>query len=229
MEHPLTIRCRTYLNSKEEVIKSLESQGVHVAPAPYLPYAYSISEFNHILALDAYIKGKIVVQDVSSMLVAEVADPKKGDYVIDVCAAPGGKSLHMGDKMEGYGTVDARDVSQYKVNLIEENIQRTNSINVQARVQDATIFDQDSELLADVVIADVPCSGYGVIGKKPEIKEENEENMMWFLNNYPFKLESLDPYLPEELHSETTALGYLQLLPGVHKTDGFFIAKFRRK
>lgn len=72
--------------------------------------------------------------------------------------------------MEGYGTVDARDVSQYKVNLIEENIQRTNSINVQARVQDATIFDQDSELLADVVIADVPCSGYGVIGKKPEIK-----------------------------------------------------------
>ena len=60
-------------------------------------------------------------------------------------------------------------------------------------------------------------------------KEENEENMMWFLNNYPFKLESLDPYLPEELHSETTALGYLQLLPGVHKTDGFFIAKFRRK
>ena len=170
MEHPLTIRCRTYLNSKEEVIKSLESQGVHVAPAPYLPYAYSISEFNHILALDAFIKGKIVVQDVSSMLVAEVADPKKGDYVIDVCAAPGGKSLHMGDKMEGYGTVDARDVSQYKVNLIEENIQRTNSINVQARVQDATIFDQDSELLADVVIADVPCSGYGVIGKKPEIK-----------------------------------------------------------
>ena len=144
-----------------EAVKSLESQGVHVAPAPYLPYAYSISEFNHILALDAFIKGKIVVQDVSSMLVAEVADPKKGDYVIDVCAAPGGKSLHMGDKMEGYGTVDARDVSQYKVNLIEENIQRTNSINVQARVQDATIFDQDSELLADVVIADVPCSGYG--------------------------------------------------------------------
>ena len=258
-ERPLTIRCRTYLNSKEEIVKSLENQGVEVTPAPYLPYAYGISGFNHILALDAFIKGQIVVQDVSSMLVAEVANPKKGDYVIDVCAAPGGKSLHMGDKMEGYGTVDARDVSQYKVNLIEENIQRTNSINVQAKVQDATVFDQESELLADIVIADVPCSGYGVIGKKQEeivilqrtildraanyvkprgelifstctiAKEENEENMMWFLQNYPFKLESLDPYLPEELHSETTALGYLQLLPGVHKTDGFFIAKFRRK
>ena len=269
-EKPLTVRCRTYLNSQEAIVKSLTDQGVKVEPAPYLPYACHISGFDHILALDAFINGKILVQDVSSMLVAEAADPQKGDYVIDVCAAPGGKSLHVGDKMEGFGTVDARDVSQYKVNLIEENIRRTNSINVQAKVQDATIFDQESELLADIVLADVPCSGYGVIGKKPDIKyrvtpqkqeeivilqrtildraanyvkprgtlifstctiakEENEENMMWFLQNYPFKLESLDPCLPEELHSETTALGYLQLLPEVHKTDGFFIAKFRRK
>lgn len=269
-EKPLTIRCRTYRNQLEDIKKSLEEQGVKVEQAPYLPYAFQISEFNHILTLDAFIKGQIQVQDVSSMLVAEIADPKKGDYVIDLCAAPGGKSLHMGDKMEGYGVVDARDVSEYKVGLIEENIQRTDSINVQAKVQDATVFDVESECKADIVLADVPCSGYGVIGKKPEIKyrmtsqkqdeivilqrtildraaeyvksrgvlvfstctiakEENEENMMWFLKNYPFKLESLDPYLPEELHSETTKLGYLQLLPGVHKTDGFFIAKFRRK
>ena len=60
-------------------------------------------------------------------------------------------------------------------------------------------------------------------------KEENEENMMWFLNNFPFRLESMDDCLPKELRSESTALGYLQLLPGVHDTDGFFIAKFRRK
>ena len=269
-EKPLTVRCRTYLNSVEDTCASLRSQGVTVEQAPYLPYAKRISNFNHILALDAFIQGKIQVQDVSSMLVAEIADPKKGDYVIDLCAAPGGKSLHIGDKMEGFGTVDARDISPYKVGLIEENIRRTGSINVQARVQDATIFDVDSECLADIVLADVPCSGYGVIGKKPEIKyrstlqkqeelvilqrnildkaaeyvkprgtlifstctvakEENEENMMWFMNNHPFKLESIDPYLPDELKSESTALGYLQLLPGVHGTDGFFIAKFRRK
>lgn len=269
-EKPLTVRCRTYLNSVEKTCDSLRAQGVAVEPAPYLPYARRISGFNHILALDAFIQGRILVQDVSSMLVAEIADPKKGDYVIDLCAAPGGKSLHIGDKMEGFGTVDARDVSGYKVGLIEENIHRTGSINVQAKVQDATVFDVDSECLADIVLADVPCSGYGVIGKKPEIKfrstpqkqdelvilqrnildkaaeyvkprgtlifstctiarEENEENMMWFMNNHPFKLESIDPYIPDELKSETTALGYLQLLPGVHGTDGFFIAKFRRK
>ena len=269
-DKPLTVRCRTYLNSVEDTCASLRSQGVRVEDAPYLPYAKRISGYNHILALDAFIQGKILVQDVSSMLVAEIADPKRSDYVIDLCAAPGGKSLHVGDKMEGFGTVDARDVSQYKVDLIEENIRRTNSINVQAKVQDATVFDVDSECLADIVLADVPCSGYGVIGKKPEIKyrstlqkqeelvilqrnildkaaeyvkprgtlifstctiakEENEENMMWFMNHHPFKLESIDPYIPDELKSETTALGYLQLLPGVHGTDGFFIAKFRRK
>lgn len=269
-EKPITVRCRTYLNSVEETCESLRNQGVKVEPAPYLPYAFRISDYNHILALDAFIEGKIVAQDASSMLVSEIANPQKGDYIIDMCAAPGGKSIHLGDKMEGFGTVDARDVSRYKVELIQENIHRTSSINVQAHVQDATVFDVESECKADIVLADVPCSGYGVIGKKPEIKyrstaqkeeelvilqrnildkaaeyvkprgvlifstctiakEENEENMMWFLNNYPFKLESLDPYLPEELHSETTALGYLQLLPGVHKTDGFFIAKFRRK
>ena len=60
-------------------------------------------------------------------------------------------------------------------------------------------------------------------------KEENEENMMWFMNNHPFKLESIDEFVPDELKSETTSLGYLQLLPGVHGTDGFFMAKFRRK
>ena len=127
-EKPVTVRCRTHKYSLEEIYQSLTDQGVEVKPAPYLPYACEISNYNHILALDAFIQGKIQVQDVSSMLVAEVAAPKKGDYVIDMCAAPGGKSLHMGDKMGDYGTVDARDISQYKVDLIEENIHRTDSI-----------------------------------------------------------------------------------------------------
>ena len=87
-----------------------------------------------------------------------------------MCAAPGGKSIHAADKMGDYGNVDARDVSQYKADLIKENIHRTGVINVDAKVQDATVYDPDSEQAADIVIADVPCSGYGVIGKKPEIK-----------------------------------------------------------
>ena len=272
-EKPVTVRFRTFLSDSSTIRKireSLTNQGVTVEPAPYLPYAFRISGYNHLNALEAFVKGRIQVQDVSSMLVAEAAAPKKGDYIIDLCAAPGGKSLHLGDKMEGFGMVDARDVSQAKVDLIDENIARCGSLNVQARVMDATVFDADSECQADIVLADVPCSGYGVIGKKPDIKyrageiqkdelvalqreiltvgaeyvkprgvliystctiakEENEENMLWFLNNFPFRLESIDPYIPEELRQESTRLGYLQLLPGIHKTDGFFLARFRRK
>ena len=269
-ERPVTVRRNTAVVSKEEFEKELEKDGVVYRRHPVLPYAYELTRYDYLAGLLAFQKGYFYIQDISSMQVAEWADPKEGDYVIDVCAAPGGKSLHIGDKMEGFGTVDARDISQYKVNLIEENIQRLNSINVQAKVQDATIFDVESECKADIVLADVPCSGYGVIGKKPEIKyrsttqkeeelvilqrtildkaaeyvkprgvlvfstctiakEENEENMMWFMNNHPFKLESIDEFIPEELRSETTGLGYLQMLPGVHGTDGFFIARFRRK
>ena len=269
-ERPLTVRCRTVNDSVESIRESLEAQQVKVSAAPWLPYALYLEGYDHLLALDAFVEGRIVVQDVSSMLAAQCAAPRKGDTCIDLCAAPGGKSLHLGDLMEGYGSVDARDVSEKKVALIEEAIRRTGSINVQARVKDAAVMDVDSELSADVVLADVPCSGLGVISRKPEIKykalslrqpelvilqrqilcraaeyvkprgvlvystctiaaEENEENMMWFLKNYPFVLESLDPYLPEELKCESSSLGYLQLLPGLHPCDGFFIARFRRK
>ena len=247
-----------------------KEEGSDFAPVPWCENGFYYKGEERLSMHPAYYGGAYYLQEPSAMAPAAFLPVEPGEKVLDLCAAPGGKSLHLGDKMESYGTVDARDVSQYKVDLIEENIQRLNSINVQARVMDATVFDVESECKADIVIADVPCSGYGVIGKKPEIKyratprkqeeivilqrsileraaeyvkskglliystctiakEENEENMMWFMNHFPFKLESMDPQLPKELRSESTALGYLQLLPGVHQTDGFFIAKFRRK
>lgn len=269
-ERPVTVRCRLHRNSLEETIESLRKQGVTVEKAPYVDYAFSISGYNHILVLEAFLQGRIQVQDVSSMLVAEAAAPRKGDYIIDICAAPGGKTLHMADKLEGYGMVDARDVSDYKVSLLQDNISRADLINARATYQDATVRDEESLDKADIVLADVPCSGYGVIGKKPDIKyratqrkeddlvilqrkilnqavqyvkpggiliystctisrKENQENLKWLLDNYSLECESLDPYLCPELRGETTRRGYLQLLPGVHKCDGFFLARLRRK
>ena len=204
------------------------------------------------------------------MLVAQAAAPKQGDYVIDLCAAPGGKSLHVADLMEGTGSVEARDLTDYKVGLIEENIERLQVQNVKAVKKDATVLDKDAIGKADLVLADVPCSGLGVISKKTDIKyrmdkdqiqelvilqrrilhnasnyvkpggtliystctvtpEENIENVRWFTKNYPFELESLNPYISEELHDAGTMEGYLQLLPGVKKTDGFFLARLKRK
>ncbi|MGX8728321.1 MAG: 16S rRNA (cytosine(967)-C(5))-methyltransferase RsmB [Lachnospiraceae bacterium] len=267
---PTTIRLKTDGVSKSEILESLRSQGVYVKPAGYLPYACNVADYSFLPSLEAFRKGWIYPQDLGSMLVAEIANPVKGNVVFDLCAAPGGKSLHAADKMKGTGVVEARDLTSEKVALIEENVARTGLANVHPRVMDALIYDAGSESRADIVICDLPCSGLGVIGRKPDIKyrvtpervaeladlqrkilhnaasyvkpggvliystctvssPENQKNVRWFLDNYSFRLESLDPYLPKELQSLSTKEGVLQLLPGIHPTDGFFIARFRRE
>ncbi len=268
-ERPITVRCNLSKISKDEIIDSLNEQGITVKQHPYLDYALEISDFNYLGAVDAFRKGWIYVQDVSSMLVAEIAAPNWGDVCLDVCAAPGGKALHLADKLKGSGSVEAFDLSEHKVLLMRENIDRSELINITADVKDATAFDPLYEGKADIVLADVPCSGLGVMGRKQDIKykmtqqrqdeiirlqrrilqvvtryvkpggtlifstctiglDENQNNLKWLLDYFPFTLESIDSYIPEELRSRTTAGGYLQLLPGVHESDGFFIARLRR-
>ena len=89
-DHPLTIRCQLYRVEQELTVNSLKGQGATVEQAPYLPYAFYLSDYSHLEGLKSFVMGRFVVQDVSSMLVTEAADPKPGDYVIDLCAAPGG-------------------------------------------------------------------------------------------------------------------------------------------
>ncbi len=263
------VRCNLDKASKEEIIQELKMQDITVKQHPYLDYALEISDYNYMKAVSAFKKGWIQVQDISSMLVTEIAAPNWGDHCIDVCAAPGGKSLHLADKLCGSGFVESRDVSEFKVKLMQENIERTGVINIQAKVMDATVYDPDSFQKADIVLADVPCSGLGVIGKKQDIKykmteakqmelvrlqqkilhvvqnyvkpggvliystctigmDENQMNVKWFLEHYPFQLESIDSYICPELRGKTTKGGYIQLLPGIHESDGFFIARLKR-
>ncbi|MCH4039812.1 MAG: 16S rRNA (cytosine(967)-C(5))-methyltransferase RsmB [Eubacteriales bacterium] len=270
IERPTTVRLKTDNITKKVILDSMREQNVTVKRAPYLPYAYNISDYNYLPGLKAFQNGWIFPQDVSSMLVAEAAAPKRGDYVIDVCAAPGGKSLHIADKMGGYGMVEARDLSEEKVKLIADNVKRADLINVKPVVMDALTLDMDSVEKADIVICDLPCSGLGVISRKSDIKyrvspekinslvdlqrqilknavryvkpggtliystctvghRENQDNVAWITEHYPFVTDSLNPYLPRELWRLTTEQGYLQLLQGVHDSDGFFIARLKRK
>lgn len=268
-ERLTSIRCNLDKASKEEIIDSLKKQEITVREVPYLDYALEIGNYNYMKAVEAFKKGWFQVQDVSSMLVAEIAAPQWGDYCIDVCAAPGGKSLHLADMLRGSGYVEARDLTDYKVGLMQENIERIGNINMSARIMDATVFDPESVEKADVLLADVPCSGLGVMGKKADIKykmtpakqgeivklqrkildtvqsyvkkggvliystctiapAENQYNIKWFLENYPFRLESIDPYICGELQGKTTQAGYIQLLPGINESDGFFSARLKR-
>lgn len=165
-----TVRCNTSKADIEEIIKNLEYNGVEVKRSDLYENALYIKGYDSLEKLDGFRAGLITVQDESSMMVGLASGVKPGDYVIDVCAAPGGKSLHISELMNNTGCVDARDVSQYKIGLIQENIKRIGTKNIKTTVVDATKLDENSIEKADVVIADLPCSGLGVIGNKSDIK-----------------------------------------------------------
>lgn len=270
-ERAVTVRIREDLSEEErmQLCEKWEEQGIQVTPHPYLSYAFLCEKTEGLKNMYGYDRGLFAVQDVSSMLVSEAAGIKQDMKIIDVCAAPGGKSTHAAMKLQGTGQVLSRDISDYKVQFIEENAKRQHLDNMKVQVWDATIFDPKQEEKADILFLDAPCSGLGVMGKKRDIKyritrdnleeitklqreildtvwpyvkkggtlmystctinkKENEEQVQWFTKNYPFEVVPMKEELPGQLSEDETKWG-LQLLPGIHETDGFFLVKLRRK
>lgn len=265
----ICVRMNTTKASAKDIVNQLEEEKIKVEKSDVYENALYISEIDFLENSDAFREGLISVQDLSSMLVSVIADPKEGDLCLDMCAAPGGKALHLYEMMNAKGKVIARDVSDYKVELIWENIERTGADGVEAEVFDATELDESMLGKADVVVADLPCSGLGVIGKKSDIKynmtpdkekelvrlqrrmldnawqyvkkggtliystctlnkEENIENMRYVEEKYPLKLVDISKYVPEGYCRGTARNGYLQMLPGIDGSDGFFICRFER-
>lgn len=268
---PVSVRLDERLSQKEweNLIAVWEKAGVRVQAHPYLPYAVRLQGVSGVRGLAGYPEGWFSVQDVSSMLVVEAAGICPGDTVIDVCAAPGGKALHAAAKLNGTGEVIACDVSRYKTDKIEENRARLGMENVSVQVRDARKRDESLVGRADILLADVPCSGLGVIGHKQDIKYrvtkesladiqklqkeiitnvinyikpggvlmystctmnpgENEEMAVWISETFGLEPVDMEDGLPAVLAGDAKK-GMLQLLPGIHETDGFFLAKFRKK
>ena len=159
----------------EEITASLQPQGITVTQNPEIKRALFLSGYEALDEIEEFENGLLYVQDTASMLAVEMAAPKPGDTVIDVCAAPGGKSVYAARMIGETGHVESRDLTEYKVAMIEDNIERCQLSNMTAKVWDATEFDASAEEKADVVIADLPCSGLGVIGTKTDIKYNASE------------------------------------------------------
>lgn len=253
-KRPITIRIDENLSKdeKNQLLNQIKEYGIEAIQDENLEYAYCLEQVDRIMELPGFSSGQWMIQDLGAMYVTECAHIKQHDTVLDLCAAPGGKTLHAATKLNGTGRISARDKSQEKVALIQENIARTKYHNIDVKVFDATVVDEAWIQNADVVICDLPCSGIGVIGRKPDIKyrltehsiqdivtlqrrilecaaqyvkpggklvystctilkEENEENREWFVNKPQFEL------IEEK-----------KLLPGVHGTDGFYMACFQR-
>ena len=257
------VRFNLNRGSREDIMDRLVRQHIQVreipldkygAPSTDSSFAYGIKNFDSLTQLDVFKDGSIFVQDPGAMLciLAGVKYIEKNTLTIDVCAAPGGKSLMMAQLFPEARIISA-DLTEKKVSLIRENIKRLDVSQIEPVCADARAEDRDLREKADVVIADLPCSGLGVAGKKPDIlyrlkesdlkqlkslqkqilsvcstyvrpgglliystctvnRSENEDNAVWFSDNFGFE------FLEDRL-----------LLPGEWEYDGFYYAYFRKQ
>ena len=172
------VRCNTAKAPVEEIKRILSQENVSVADVEGIPYALEIKDYDYIAGLKSFRDGLYQIQDISSMTAGYMTGFKAGDTVIDVCAAPGGKSVNAAISVGTDGKVYSRDVSDYKAGLIEENISRLGLNNIEVQVKDALVMDESMKEKADVVIADLPCSGLGVMGRKPDIRYNITEDKL---------------------------------------------------
>ena len=261
---PMVVQVNTLCTDTESLKRRLAEEGVEAEPHGWLPDCLILSGTGDLEKLPSFREGLFYVQDAAAKLSVLCAEILQGVKVLDCCAAPGGKSFAA--TMCGAGEITSCDVHAHKIDLIKNGANRLRLKNMKALQHDATVFNPNWEEKMDVVIADVPCSGYGIIRKKPDIRfkdpatmkelpdlqlqilknqaryvkpggtllystctlvwEENEGNVKRFLKeNNDFYLERLA--LPAAFPENTT--GMLRLVPGEHDTDGFFIARMRRK
>ncbi len=167
--HPVSIRFRTGLTAeqRQSLCGEMEKTGAGLVQSGVLPYVYYLEGAAGVSGLPGFSEGMFTVQDVNSALAVEAAGIRGGDFVVDVCAAPGGKSVLAA---ETAARVLARDRTPQKAELIRETADRMGTNNVTVQVYDGRVTDEGLVEKADVVLLDVPCSGLGVIGKKRDIK-----------------------------------------------------------
>lgn len=262
------VQVNTLRITTEELIEKLEQEDVTALPHSWMPDCLVLSNTGSLEKLQAFKDGLFYVQDAASKLAVRCAGIQAGDAtrVLDCCAAPGGKTFAAAIMMENKGHIRSCDIHRHKTTLIQNGADRLGLDCVLVREQDATENHAGWLEKMDVVLADVPCSGYGIIRKKPDIRYkdpddmarlpqlqlkildkqaeyvkpggvllystctlvrgENEAVIEAFLKHRSdFALEPLE--LPPVFPRNTT--GMLTLVPGEYDTDGFFIAKLRRK
>ncbi len=264
-EVPISLQVNTVKTTREGLLERFEESGVDAGVHPYLKDTLLLRSTGAVAALPGFDGGEFYVQDCAAYMSVLAAAPEAGEKILDVCSAPGGKSFAAYVLSGGEVDITSCDLHENKLKRIRESAGRLGIKSLKTLAADGRQFRAEFEEAFDLVIADVPCSGLGVIRKKPDIryknmaefdglvpiqqdilknvsryvapggrllystctvrKEENEEQVMAFLSDSK-DFEAEDFVLPGIGKSEN---GMLQLWPQRHGTDGFFIAKLRRK
>lgn len=256
---PTTVRVTK--GSREEYISLLAKEGIEAEKTAFAPMGVRVLTPSAVSSLPLFAEGGFFVQDEASQIATVALDAKKGQRVIDVCACPGGKTAGALADMKGEGEAFAFDLHESKLSLVSANLKRL-GFSASVAALDAKEGNPSLFETADRVICDVPCSGLGVLGKKPDLRyreisaelpslqydilcascryvkrggvlvystctllpEENQENVARFLEEH--KDFEAEDFAVGSLKSEK---GQLTLLPFLHETDGFFVAKLHRK
>ena len=250
---PITIRVNRVKALKNDVGQKLVNLGFEVKEGDVSKTALHVRG-EGLLDTDMYKNGEFSVQDEASQLVTEFLQPEPTDLIIDVCAAPGGKSLATAEKMHNKGKVIAQDIYGRKIANVQKEAERLGLSNVETFTWDASKVREDFIEKADRVIVDAPCSGLGVVRRKPEIKYKKNNDEMAMLpikqlaileasskylkkgGTLLYSTCTINPYENERVvsdfirkHPEFTLEKSTQLLPNVNRTDGFYISIMKRE
>lgn len=258
-----SIRVNLLRHSREEYLAQLIEQGIDAAPSALSRQGVVINRAGNLANRSGYREGNYSIQDESSMLVADILDPHPDMKVLDACAAPGGKTTHLAELMGDRGEIWANDIHSHKIHLIEEQLRRLQLSCIRTITGDALKLNDRFDVGSfDRILLDAPCSGLGVIRRKPDIKwskkasdidgisrlqvqllscmapllksggrmvystctvekSENEQVIEQFLAAHPqFALDQESPLLTN---------GMRQIYPQEYLSDGFFIAKLKKR
>ena len=264
----VSVRVNEIKSDYDEAFEKLEALEYEIEEGVVCPEAISIKGGKSIENNPLFKEGKITVQDESAMIIAPLLELEEGMNVIDLCSAPGGKTTHIAEILRNTGKVLAFDLHESKLGLIKENCERLGLTNVEVNTNDATKLNPELIASSDRILLDVPCSGIGIIRKKPEIKwnktradlrqiipiqrdimenawmylrdggimiystctlnkEENEENIEWFLNKHKdCSIKKI--FIGKQNNLVYNRNGSLTIMPN-EIMDGFFVAKLEKR
>lgn len=164
----ITIRVNTLKTTEDELVEILESENI-IAKKTFYKNALTLETSGAVYELSAYKNGLFYVEDISSQICVSELGLKENDKFIDICSAPGGKSFTAAQYMKNKGEIYSCDIHSHRVELIKSGAERLGLTCIMPTENDATVYNENFKN-ADCVLCDVPCSGLGIIGKKPEIK-----------------------------------------------------------
>ncbi|MBR4110331.1 MAG: 16S rRNA (cytosine(967)-C(5))-methyltransferase RsmB [Clostridia bacterium] len=243
----ITIRVNTLRTTREELKKLLELKNIDCKLGK-LPDSILAKKMNNF-------EGQLyVVQDEAAQLACLKLDPQEGDYILDACAAPGGKTTYLAQLMKNNGKIDAWDIHENRVRLIKEASDKLGISIINERMRDASLYYTELADKYDRILLDVPCTGIGVIRKKPDIKWTRQPEDIEEIVNIQYRiLDNCSRYLKAggtlvystctildrenggqvrkflEEHNDFELLEETKLYPHIDNTDGFYIAKLIRK